>query len=127
MIFSDIGLITEDVTALTRFYEDILQTKAEGDHIHATIETKGTGLAIYLKQAAESDMKFDFSNYWGSGNFTLGFNVEDVDKEYERLKALDVEFITVPTTYPWGARAVHFRDPDGNIICFRSVHYKPQL
>ncbi|OKP83684.1 hypothetical protein A3842_00280 [Paenibacillus sp. P3E] len=120
MLFSDVCLITEDVTTLTRFYEVVLHEKAVGDHIHSVIHTKGPGLAIYSKQAAESDMKFDFSRYWGSGNITLSFNVDDIDIEYERLKEFDVEFVTVPTTYPWGARSVHFRDPDGNIICFRS-------
>lgn len=52
--------------------------------------------------------------------FTFGFNVENVDDEFERLKSLnmDIEFVAVPTTYPWGSRAMHFRDPDGNIVCF---------
>ncbi|MFD0619902.1 VOC family protein [Paenibacillus sp. GCM10027629] len=120
MNFSDVCLITEEVTTLTRFYEVILQAKAVGDHTHAIVQTNGAGLAIYSKRAAESDMKFDFSRYWGSGNITLSFNVDDIDVEYERLKAFDVEFVTEPTTYPWGARSVLFRDPDGNIICFRS-------
>jgi predicted enzyme related to lactoylglutathione lyase len=120
MFFSDVCLITEDVTTLTKFYEFILHVKAEGDHVHAIIQTEGAGLAIYSKKAAESDMKFDFSRYWGSGNITLSFNVDDIDVEYERLKAFDAEFVTIPTTYPWGVRSVHFRDPDGNIICFRS-------
>jgi catechol 2,3-dioxygenase-like lactoylglutathione lyase family enzyme len=46
------------------------------------------------------------------------FEVEDVDAEYERLKALDVEFVMLPTTHPWGARSFWFRDPDGNIVDF---------
>ncbi|BFH62565.1 VOC family protein [Paenibacillus azoreducens] len=120
MYFSDVCLITEDVTTLTKFYEVILHAKAEGDYVHAIIYTEGTGLTIYSKKAAESDMKFDFSSFWGSGNITLSFDVDDIDVEYERLKAFDVKFVTVPTTYPWGVRSVHFRDPDGNIICFRS-------
>ncbi len=53
-------------------------------------------------------------------NFTIGYNVADVDAEYQRLKLLNVDFVTIPTTWPWSARSVHFRDPDGNIICFRS-------
>jgi len=65
-------------------------------------------------------MCFGFSHFWGSGNYTNGYNVADVDQEYERLKSLKVDFITISTTWPWGARSVHFRDPDGNIICFRS-------
>ena len=120
MKFSNICIITENVSKLARFYETIFQTKAEGDDIHSTLSTAGAGIAIYSKKAAETDMSFDFSQYWGSGNFTIGYNVADVDEEYERLKSLKVDFVTTPTTWPWGARSVHFRDPDGNIICFRS-------
>lgn len=121
MKFSNICIITENVTRLTRFYETIFQTKAEGDDIHSALSTDGAGIAIYSKKAAETDMSFEFSKYWGSGNFTIGYNVDDVDKEYERLRSLKVDFITAPTTWPWGARSVHFRDPDGNIICFRTL------
>lgn len=121
MKFSDICIITENVSRLARFYETIFQTKAEGDDIHSTLLTDGAGIAIYSKNAAETDMSFDFSEYWGSGNFTIGYNVDDVDEEYKRLKSLKVHFVTTPTTWPWGARSVNFRDPDGNIICFRSL------
>jgi catechol 2,3-dioxygenase-like lactoylglutathione lyase family enzyme len=56
----------------------------------------------------------------GYGSFTIGFEVEDVDEEYERLKTLGVRFVKLPATYPWGARSVWFRDPDGNIVDFYS-------
>ncbi len=46
------------------------------------------------------------------------FRVDDVDKEFDRLKKIIKEFMTIPTTYPWGARSLQFRDPDGNIIDF---------
>ncbi|HYE80970.1 MAG TPA: VOC family protein [Clostridia bacterium] len=121
MKLSNICIITEDVPALTRFYEKVLQVKADGNETHASLAIGGEGIAIYSKKAAENDMHFDFSKHWGSGNFSIGLNADDVDEEYERLKLLDLEFVTTPTTYPWGARSVHFRDPDGNIICFRTI------
>ena len=34
MKFSDICIITENVSRLARFYETVFQTKAEGDDIH---------------------------------------------------------------------------------------------
>lgn len=120
MKMADVCIITEDVPLLTRFYEGVLQAKADGDGVHTSFVMDDIGLAIYSKKAAEDNMRFDFSRYWGSGNFTLGFNVDDVDKEYERLKSLNLDFITTPTTHSWGARSMHFRDPDGNIVCFRT-------
>lgn len=121
MKLSDICIITENVPALTRFYENILEIKADINKVHTSFVIGDEGIAIYSKKAAEKDMQFNFSEYWGAGNFTIGINVNDVDKEYERLSLLDVEFINSPTTFPWGARSVHFRDPDGNIICFRTI------
>ncbi len=59
-------------------------------------------------------LKFSF------GNCILEFQVSDVDKEYEMLKKLGVEFVKLPTTQPWGIRSVWFKDPDGNIINFYS-------
>ncbi len=68
------------------------------------------------KAAAISDMAFAFEETTGHGYTTISFGVPDVDAEYERLRALDIEFMTEPHTYPWGNRSVHFRDPDGNIV-----------
>lgn len=46
----------------------------------------------------------------------LEFIVEDVDAEYERLSDQIGEVVTVPTTMPWGNRALLVRDPDGNLV-----------
>jgi len=118
MNFLGSTLITEDVPRLSRFYQDVLQATAEGDDIHVEFETEGASLTIYAKHAAERDMAFDFSTHWGTGSVTLNFRVDDVDAEYARLQTLGVAFITQPKTYPWGNRAVHFWDPDGNIVGF---------
>ena len=48
----------------------------------------------------------------------IEFEVEDVDQEFERLQAMNVEIVKPPTTQPWGRRSVWFRDPDGNIVNF---------
>ncbi len=52
----------------------------------------------------------------------LCFSVEDIDGEYERLRAQGVEFLSAPQTfdsrkYGFGmSRAVYFYDPDHNIL-----------
>jgi predicted enzyme related to lactoylglutathione lyase len=46
----------------------------------------------------------------------LDFLVDDVDAEYERIKALGVEWVMPPATQPWGNRSMIFRDPEGNLI-----------
>jgi hypothetical protein len=44
--------------------------------------------------------------------------VDDVDALYEDLKSVVEDFVNVPTTMPWGNRALLFRDPDGNLVNF---------
>ena len=46
----------------------------------------------------------------------LDFLVDDVDAEYERIRALGVEWVLPPTTQPWGNRNMIFRDPEGNLL-----------
>jgi spore maturation protein CgeE len=46
--------------------------------------------------------------------------VEDVDVEYARLQKMGVDVIDPPTVRPWGAKNMSFRDPDGNLVIFRS-------
>ena len=62
-------------------------------------------LAIFTRQGME-EMAPGSMQGAGYGSFTIGFEVEDVDAQYERLKALGVTFVKLPATYPWGARSV---------------------
>lgn len=48
----------------------------------------------------------------------LEFVVDDVDAEYKRLLAAGIQIENPPVTYPWGWRAIGFKDPDGNNIDF---------
>ncbi len=48
----------------------------------------------------------------------IGFLIEDVDGEAERLKELGVEILSGPIDRPWHERTLHIGDPDGNIIEF---------
>lgn len=117
---SGICIITENVPKLARFYEKILQTEIDINNVHVELQLDGGSIIFYSKSTAEKEMGFDFTKYHGTGMVKISFFVDDVDAEYERLCALNmnVEFITLPTTYPWGARSMHFRDLDGNIVCF---------
>ena len=46
----------------------------------------------------------------------LVFVVDDVDAEYARLEAEDVEFTTPIETEPWGERYFQVSDPNGIVI-----------
>lgn len=48
----------------------------------------------------------------------IGFLIENVDGEAERLKGLGVEILSGPMDRPWRERTLHICDPDGNVIEF---------
>jgi catechol 2,3-dioxygenase-like lactoylglutathione lyase family enzyme len=117
MVFEGICFVTDDVPALAAFYTRALGVEAEGDDVHVELHTEGAGIAIFSTEGMESMAPRSMRGA-GSGSVIAAFRVNDVDAEYERLKTLDVEFVKLPATHPWGARSVWFRDPDGNIVDF---------
>lgn len=48
----------------------------------------------------------------------IGFIVDDVDAEAERLKQAGAEILTGPVDRPWRERTLHIADPDGNVVEF---------
>jgi predicted enzyme related to lactoylglutathione lyase len=115
MKFSGICLITASVPRLVKFYEQVFSVKAVGDDVHSEICLGGVNLAIFSEQGME-EMAPGSMLGAGHGNFTIAFEVENVDAEYERIQSFPVELVKPPQTHPWGARAFWFRDPDGNIL-----------
>lgn len=46
----------------------------------------------------------------------IEFEVGDVDAEFQRLRAMPIEWVKAPSTQPWGSRSIYLRDPDGNLL-----------
>jgi len=119
--FTDVCFITKDVLRLRAFYETVFCVTAEGDEIHSGISIKGLTLVFDHVDIAHDNQTFQFIEGGGANNVIIGFNVDDVDAEYHRLHMLGIEMLNKPTTHPWGARSFQFKDPDGNILNFRSL------
>lgn len=117
MRFAGICLITNDVPRLSRFYMDILGVEGEHNHIHMELKAHGTSLAIYSTEGME-EMAPGSMKGAGYGSFTINFEVEDVDFEYEKISKMGMRIVKQPQTHPWGSRSFWFRDPDGNIVNF---------
>lgn len=113
MKIGEVCLLTNDVIKMADFYKTILKvTNGCNDIVHQVIIAEETTLTIYNEGTLKNN-----SNH----NISLAFTVDDVDAEFERLLSLGVKILEVPTTRPWGARNMHFCDPDGNHIYFRSL------
>lgn len=112
MQIGEVCLNTNDVNCLADFYKAVLEIdNGSRDPIHQFLITEGTALTIYNDGTEKNNR---------NENICLTFTVYDVDKEFERLKSFGVTILEEPTTRPWGARNMHFCDPDGNNIYFRS-------
>jgi predicted enzyme related to lactoylglutathione lyase len=113
-------IVTDDVQGLAGFYADLLGVPVALNEYYVEI------------QAGEASVGFSqprFTEYRGAGQrdegrcgpprrdeIILDFLVEDVDAEYPRIDALGVDWVTPPTTQPWGCRSMTFRDPAGHLV-----------
>lgn len=117
MTFNGICLITNNVKHLRVFYETALQTSFKGDDAFVWIEGSRGTFSIFSDEGMERMAPGSMSGA-GHGSYTIEFEVDDVDHEFERLKSLSIQFVKEPTTQSWRRRSVWFRDPDGNIVNF---------
>jgi predicted enzyme related to lactoylglutathione lyase len=118
MDFVSIRVITEDVARLVGFYEKVTGVRADwATEDFAEIRTRHATLAIASTRtvplfAPGSSRPAD------NHSVIIEFLVDDVDRVHENLTGYIGEFVTEPTTMPWGNRALLFRDPDGNLVNF---------
>ena len=116
MNFVSTRIITADVPRLVDFYETVTETAADwGNELFAEISTAAGTLAIGSDKTVPL---FAAGSAEPAANRSaiIEFLVDDVDAEYERLRPHVGDVVTVPTTMPWGNRALLFRDPDGNLV-----------
>ncbi len=117
MRFNGICIVSDNVPRLCAFYRAILKLEPEEANIFEIIPTEGAELSVYSSERTEKAAPGCLEGS-GNGRYTIEFEVEDVDREFTRLTAMNVEIVKPPTTQPWGRRSVWFRDPDRNIINF---------
>jgi len=112
MVLAEVCLLTNNVLKLAEFYKKVLNATSDcNDEIHQEIMVDGAALTIYNDGNEKNNL---------NQNMCIAFTVQNVDEEYEKLKRIEVDIIEPPTTRPWGARNMHFCDPDGNHVYFRS-------
>ena len=110
-------LVTKDVPALARFYEELLGVAPIGSEDYMELNGTGSTLAISSKRSVDL-FNAGAAEPASNRSVILDFQVKDVDRERARIQELVDEFVLEPTDQPWGSRSMLFRDPDGNLISF---------
>ncbi|WP_022901440.1 VOC family protein [Humibacter albus] len=116
MDFASIRIITDDVDRLARFYELVTGIEpVRPAPVFAEFRTAVGALAI--GSTATVAMLGDRAPKAGANDSVIiEFLVDDVDREFARLRDDLDDVVLEPTTMPWGNRSALFRDPDGNLV-----------
>ncbi|MCT9094043.1 VOC family protein [Streptomyces sp. ASQP_92] len=118
MKFVSIRIITSDVARLVEFYERATGARAtSATEDFAELKTAGATLAI---AGTRTVPLFAPGSARPADNHSVitEFLVDDVDRVHQNLTGFVTDFVTEPTTMPWGNRSLLFRDPDGNLVNF---------
>ncbi len=111
-------LITNDVARLVEFYSTALRIPAEkSGTTYAEFHT-GVGVLAIFSAGAQQKYIPNSAEAERNRSVVLEFKVDDVDREYARLKDLVKVWVKPPADHPWGTRSIYFRDPDGNLVDF---------
>ena len=118
MDFVSIRVITDDVARLAGFYEKVTGVQAtrysedfaELRTAHATLAIGHTRTVPLFAPGAARPAS--------NRTVIIEFLVDDVDAVHQNLAGVVEDFVTEPTTMPWGNRSLLFRDPDGNLVNF---------
>jgi catechol 2,3-dioxygenase-like lactoylglutathione lyase family enzyme len=115
MDFVSVRIITDNLDVMVEFYEKVTGVTAHRPapvfaELHfpsCTLALGHTSTAALFNNAARPALNETAIIEWV---------VDDVDTEYERLKAIVSDWEQEPTLMPWGNRSILFRDPDGNLV-----------
>ncbi|AZA55172.1 VOC family protein [Chryseobacterium sp. G0201] len=115
-----IRIITANIENLVKFYEQITGiTAIQYTPDFAEIKTSNATIAIGSTKTLQFFGGENIAQPAENRSAIIEFLVDDVDKEFERLRDfLSSHIVQEPTTMPWGNKSLLFRDPDGNLVNF---------
>tara|TARA_Y100001970_G_scaffold200496_1_gene243898 strand:- start:5440 stop:5793 length:354 start_codon:yes stop_codon:yes gene_type:complete len=107
-----IGIIiwTEKLDNLLGFYELLLNTKVNKLKSTSAYFTYND-FRIYISEHSEI-----IGNSKDPNRMIINLETDDIQREYKRLKNLNIKFIRKPETENWGGKVATFEDPDKNRV-----------
>ena len=133
--FLHIGISVKNLEESVKFYTEVMQmdldyrTKNKGDIISRIVDVKNADLDVAVVQ--KSNLRIELLDYKNiekkkntaypaqdqPGLVHISFLVDDVDKEYARIKSLGFEFNSPPmVARENGPKITYFKGPDNVVI-----------
>ncbi|HEY8045061.1 MAG TPA: VOC family protein [Streptosporangiaceae bacterium] len=111
-------IVTDDVEAMAAFYARLVGASVALNEYYVEVPAGPVSVGFSRRRFTEyrEDQAACPGRRAGAGEIILDFAVRDVDAEYQRVRALGVDWVMPPATQPWGNRAMIFRDPGGNLV-----------
>lgn len=108
MDLNQVTIAVTDFETSVAFYQRIglrLIVSARGEYARFETPSGSSTFSLHLAETAQP------------GQTMLYFEVDDVDRRYEELRALGVMFDRPPQDQSWRWREARFCDPDGHLLC----------
>lgn len=120
MNFVSTRIITEQVSKLITFYEQVTKIPATRfTEDFAELQSPGATLAIGSTRTLQFFGGSEVAKAAANRTMIIEFITADVDGFFQEHAAFLVPYLVQePTTMPWGNRSLLFRDPDGNLVNF---------
>lgn len=122
MKLDGVGLFVKDMSAMVRFYRDVLgfEIQEGEDAVNVYLVKDGTLFMLYERKNFESmtRRKYEYINGL-NGHFEIALYVdtfEEVDKHFAEVVGKGATPVLEPTTEPWGRRTCYISDPEGNLV-----------
>jgi predicted enzyme related to lactoylglutathione lyase len=111
-------IVTDDVQRLAAFYARLVGTPVVLNEYYVEVPAGALSVGFSKRRFTEyrEDQAERPEGQQRRDDIILDFKAGDVDAEYERIAALGVAWVMLPTTQPWGNRSMIFKDPGGNLV-----------
>lgn len=140
MWMTQVAVVTPDLERLTTFYQDVLEiepyrvnsypSNPKADDIVAMDSVTLKGAWFALDTQDKKLELFEYTNPKTPGfrgkrkptdlGYTYSYEVDDIQKEYDRLKGKGVEFISAPQELE-AFKMAYAYDVDGNVFSIRQI------